>query len=55
MSDIFGFYVTTVISLVLCINFAKIHTDNKVVISITLLLGRMLSLMNIFHKVSLTA
>ena len=35
MSDIFGIGVVIVISLVLCINFAKIHTDSKVVLSMT--------------------
>ena len=35
MSDIFGIDVATVISSVLGINFAKNHTDNEVVISMT--------------------
>ena len=35
MSDIFGIDVVTVISLVLHINFAKIHTDSKVVLLMT--------------------
>ena len=45
----FGIDVAAVISFVLRINFAKIHTNNEVIISITLLFGRMLSLMKIFH------
>ena len=49
MSNIFGIDVATVISPVLCINFSKIHTDCKVVISTTLLFGRMLSLVKRFH------
>ena len=50
ISDIFfGIYVTTVISPILRINFAKIHTDSEVVISITSLFGRMLSLVKRFH------
>ena len=43
MLDIF------VISRVLCINFAKIHMDSEVVLSITLLFDKMLSLMKRFH------
>ena len=35
MSDIIKIDVATVISLVLRINFAKIHTDSEVVISMT--------------------
>ena len=34
---------------ILRINFAKIHTDSEVVLSITLLFGRMLSLVKRFH------
>ena len=49
MSDILEIDVATVISPVLHINFAKIHTDSEVVISITLLFSRMLNLMKIFH------
>ena len=49
MSDILEINVTIVISLILCINFAKIHTDRKVVLSITLLFGMMLSLIKRFH------
>ena len=41
VSDIFGIYAITVISPVLNINFAKIHTDSEVVISMTLLFGTM--------------
>ena len=47
--DILGIYVVTVISPVLRINFAKIHTDSKVVISMTLLFGRIFSLVKRFH------
>ena len=36
--DILGINVTTVISLVLHINFVKIHIDSEVVLSMTLLL-----------------
>ena len=49
MSDIFGIDVTTIISSVLHINFAKIHTNSEIVLSMTLLFGRMLSLMKRFH------
>ena len=49
MSDIFGIDVVTVIYLVLHIDYAKIHTDNEVVLSMILLFGRMLSLVKIFH------
>ena len=35
MSDIFGIGVAIVISAVLHINFAKIHTDSEVFISMT--------------------
>ena len=47
--DILVIYVATIISPVLRINFAKIHTDSKVVISMTLLFGRMFSLVKRFH------
>ena len=49
MSDIFGIHIATVISLILRINFAKIHTYSKIILSITLLFGRMLSLVKRFH------
>ena len=49
MSNIFGIDATTVISLVLRINFAKIQIDSEVVISITLLFGMMLSLVKRLH------
>ena len=49
MSDILEIDVATVISPILRINFAKIHTDSEVVISMTLLFSRMLSLMKKFH------
>ena len=49
MSDILEIDVVTVISPVLPINFAKIYTNRKVVISMTLLFGRMLSLVKRFH------
>ena len=49
MSNILEIDVATVISPILCINFAKIHTDSEVVISMTLLFGRMLSLVKRFH------
>ena len=49
MSDIFEIDVATVISLVLRNNFAKIHRDSEVILSMTLLFGEMLSLMKIFH------
>ena len=49
MSDILEVDVAIVISLVFRINFCKIHTNNEVVISMTLLFGRMLSLVNRFH------
>ena len=35
MSDIFGIDVVTIISLVLHINFVKIHTDSEVVLLMT--------------------
>ena len=50
MSDIlFGINVVTIISPVLHINYAKIHTNSGVVLSLTLLFGRVLSLMKRFH------
>ena len=49
MLDIFAIDVATVFSPVLRINFAKIHTDSEVVLSITLLFGRILSLVKRFH------
>ena len=39
MSNILEIYVAIVISLVLRINFVKIHTDSEVVLSMTLLFG----------------
>ena len=41
--------VAIVISPVLCINFAKIHANSEVILSMTLLFSRMLSLMKKFH------
>ena len=49
MLDILGIYVTTIISLILSINFIKIHTDSEVVILMILLFGKMLSLVKKFH------
>ena len=49
MSDIFRIDVVTVTSPVLFINFAKIHTDSEIVISMTLLFGRIFSLVKRFH------
>ena len=49
MLDIFEIDVATVISPVLRINFAKIHTDSEVVLSMTLLFSTMLSLVKRFH------
>ena len=49
MSDIFRIDVVTITSPFLCINFAKIHTDIEVILSITLLFSRMLSLMKRFY------
>ena len=49
MSNIFGIDVTIVISPVLYINFAKIHTNREVVIFMTLLFGKMLNLVKRFH------
>ena len=41
--------IATIISLVLCINFTNIYMDNEVILSITLLFGRMISLVKRFH------
>ena len=49
MSDILEIYIAIVISPILHINFVKIHTNSEVVISMTLLFGRMFSLVKIFH------
>ena len=49
MSKILEINVATVISPILRINFAKIHTDSEVVLSITLLFARMFSLVKRFH------
>ena len=49
ISDIFGIDVAIVISLILCINFAKIHMDSGVVLLMTLLFGRIFSLVKRFH------
>ena len=49
VSDILEIDVLTVISSILHINFAKIHTDSEVVILMYLLFSRILSLMKIFH------
>ena len=49
MWDILGINVATFFSPVLHINFAKIHRDSEVVLSITLLFSRMLSLVKRFH------
>ena len=49
MSEILEINVATVISSVLGINFAKIHKDSEVVLSITLLFARMFSLVKRFH------
>ena len=49
MSKILEINVATVISPILRINFAKIHTDSEVVLSITLLFIRMFSLVKRFH------
>ena len=52
MLDFIEIDVIIIISFVLHINFIKIHTNNEVVISMTLLFGRMLSLVKRFHYVS---
>ena len=49
MSDIHEIDVATVIYHVLYINFAKIHMDSKIVLSMILLFCRMLSLVKRFH------
>ena len=49
ISDILEIDVVTVISLVLRINFIKINTDSEVVLSMTLLFGRMFSLVKRYH------
>ena len=49
MSDIFLIDVVIIISSVLYINFANIHIDSEVIVSITWLFGRMLSLVKRFH------
>ena len=49
MSNIFLIDVTTFISPVLRINFAKISTDSEVVLSMILLFGMMFSLVKKFH------
>ena len=49
MSNIFGIDVAFIISHIFYINFAKIHTNNEVVISMTLLFSRMLNLVKRFH------
>ena len=49
MLDILGIDIATVISLILPINFAKIQTNSEIIILMTLLFGRMLSLVKIFH------
>ena len=49
MLDIFRINTTTVIYFVLHISFAKIHNDSEIVLSMTLLFGRIFSLMKRFH------
>ena len=49
MSDILEIDVVTIIYLVLRINFSKIHMDSKVFVSMTLIFGKKLSLVNIIH------
>ena len=49
MSDILEIDVATVIFLVLRINFVKIHTNSKAILSMTLLFGRIFSLVKRFH------
>ena len=49
MSDILEIDVVTVISPVLHINFAKIHMDSEVILSMTLLFCRMFGLVKRFH------
>ena len=49
MLVIFGIDVATILSSVLRINFSMIYIDSKFVLSITLLFGRMISLVKRFH------
>ena len=49
ISDILEIDVVVIISLVLHINFFKIHTNSEVVLSMTLLFNRMFSFMKNFH------
>ena len=49
MSNILEIDVAIVISLVLRINFVKIHTDSEIVLSMILLFNRMLSWVKRFH------
>ena len=49
MSGIYVTDVAIVISPILHIKFSKIHTDREVFLSMTLLFGRMLSLVNRCH------
>ena len=49
MSDILKINIATVISPLFRINFIRIHTDSEIVLSMTLLFDRMLSLVNVFH------
>ena len=49
LSGIFGIDAAIIISPILCINFSKIHTDSEVFLSMTLLFGRMVSLVKKFH------
>ena len=49
ISNILRIDVATIISLIWHINFAKIYTDSEVVVSMTLLFGRILSLVKKFH------
>ena len=52
MSDILEIDIVIVISLVLRINFANIYMNSEVIISMTLLFGRMFSLVMIFYYMS---
>ena len=49
MLDIFGVDIAIVISPILRINFAKIHMNSEVVLSIILLFSSMLSFVKLFH------
>ena len=49
ISNILRIDVATIISLIWHINFSKIYTDSEVVVSMTLLFGRILSLVKKFH------